>query len=165
MYTSKSKLVLSECNDLYFIAIAFIAFTLHEIKHCPVFFGTPVRHHFFGVSWCFVQTKDTRSTNLQQFNISHVPKRETADLVVSASPHPQGKWHEPRVVRACRGIKRRPVYFVNVQSFSLRTDLWREMNAISLSCKVNYLFTVFRAFLSHKNKNKWLTSGIASPKI
>ena len=32
---SKSKLVLSECNDLYFIAIAF---TLHEIKH---FWGTP----------------------------------------------------------------------------------------------------------------------------
>jgi hypothetical protein len=38
---SKSKSVLSECNDLYFIAIAFIAFTLHEIKQCPVFFGTP----------------------------------------------------------------------------------------------------------------------------
>ena len=36
-YISKSKLVLSECNDLYFIAIAF---TLHEIKQqCPVFFG------------------------------------------------------------------------------------------------------------------------------
>jgi hypothetical protein len=45
-YISKSKLVLSECNDLYFIAIAFIAFTLHEIKQSPgVFFweggGTP----------------------------------------------------------------------------------------------------------------------------
>jgi hypothetical protein len=40
-YISKSKSVLSECNDLYFIAIAFIAFTLHEIKQCPVFFGTP----------------------------------------------------------------------------------------------------------------------------
>jgi hypothetical protein len=26
-YISKSKLVLSECNDLYFVAIAFIAFT------------------------------------------------------------------------------------------------------------------------------------------
>ena len=32
-----------ECNDLYFIAIAFIAFTLHEIKQCPVFLGTPGR--------------------------------------------------------------------------------------------------------------------------
>ena len=42
-YISKSKLVLSECNDLYFIAIAFIAFTLHDIKQCPVFFGTPGR--------------------------------------------------------------------------------------------------------------------------
>ena len=40
-YISKSKFVLSECNDLYFIAIVFIAFTLHEIKQCPVFFGTP----------------------------------------------------------------------------------------------------------------------------
>jgi hypothetical protein len=30
-YISKSKLVLSECNDLYFIVIAaFIAFTLHS---------------------------------------------------------------------------------------------------------------------------------------
>jgi hypothetical protein len=38
---SQFKLVLSECNDLYFIAISFIAFTLHEIKQCPVFFGTP----------------------------------------------------------------------------------------------------------------------------
>ena len=42
-YISKSKLVLYECNDLYFIAIAFIAFTLHEIKQCPVFFWV-----FFG---------------------------------------------------------------------------------------------------------------------
>jgi hypothetical protein len=29
-YISKSKLVLSECNDLYCIAIAFTTFTLHE---------------------------------------------------------------------------------------------------------------------------------------
>ena len=29
LYKTKSKLVLSECNDLYFIAIAFIAFTLY----------------------------------------------------------------------------------------------------------------------------------------
>ena len=36
-YTSKSKLVLCECNanDLYFIII--LAFTLHEIKQCPLF--------------------------------------------------------------------------------------------------------------------------------
>ena len=40
-YISKSKLILSECNDLSFIAIAFIAFTLNQIKRCPVFFGTP----------------------------------------------------------------------------------------------------------------------------
>jgi hypothetical protein len=39
-YISQSKLVLSECNDLYFIAIAFIAFTLHEIKQCSVFLDT-----------------------------------------------------------------------------------------------------------------------------
>ena len=37
----KSKLVLSECNDLYLIAIAFIAFMKHEVKQCPVFWGTP----------------------------------------------------------------------------------------------------------------------------
>jgi hypothetical protein len=42
-YISKSKLVLSECNDIYFIAIAFIAFTLHEIKQFLFFFGTPGR--------------------------------------------------------------------------------------------------------------------------
>ena len=41
-YISKSKLVLSECTDLYFIAIAFIAFTLHEIKQYPAFGGHPV---------------------------------------------------------------------------------------------------------------------------
>ena len=35
-YISKSTLVLSECNDLYFIALAFNAFMLHEIKQCPV---------------------------------------------------------------------------------------------------------------------------------
>ena len=41
-YIWKSKLVLSECNDLYFIGIAFIALTLHEIKQHPVFFGTHI---------------------------------------------------------------------------------------------------------------------------
>jgi hypothetical protein len=41
-YVSKSKLVFSECNDLYFIAITFIAFALHEIK-VSSFFMTPGR--------------------------------------------------------------------------------------------------------------------------
>ena len=40
---SKSKLILCEWNDFYFIEIAFIGFTLHEIKQCIVFFGTPGR--------------------------------------------------------------------------------------------------------------------------
>ena len=38
---SKSKLILCEWNAFYFIKIAFIGFTLHEIKRCIVFFGTP----------------------------------------------------------------------------------------------------------------------------
>ena len=38
---SKSKLILCEWNAFYFIEIAFISFTLHEIKQCIVFFGTP----------------------------------------------------------------------------------------------------------------------------
>ena len=37
----KSKLIFCEWNALYFIEIAFIGFTLHEIKQCIVFFGTP----------------------------------------------------------------------------------------------------------------------------
>ena len=37
-YISKSKSVLSECNELDFIAIAF---TLHNIKPVSSFFGTP----------------------------------------------------------------------------------------------------------------------------
>jgi hypothetical protein len=48
-YLSKSKLVFSECNDLYFIAIAFIAFTLHEIKHCPVFLGHPAEQYVYRI--------------------------------------------------------------------------------------------------------------------
>ena len=39
----KSKLILCEWNAFYFSEIAFIDFTLHEIKQCIVFFGTPVR--------------------------------------------------------------------------------------------------------------------------
>ena len=38
---SKSKLILCEWNAFYFIEIAFTGFTLHEIKQCIVFFGTP----------------------------------------------------------------------------------------------------------------------------
>ena len=37
----KSKLILCEWNAFHFIEIAFIGFTLHEIKQCIVFFGTP----------------------------------------------------------------------------------------------------------------------------
>ena len=36
----KSKLIFCEWNAFYFIEIAFIGFTLHEIKQCIVFFGT-----------------------------------------------------------------------------------------------------------------------------
>ena len=39
----KSKLILCEWNAFYFIEIAFIGFTLDEIKQCIVFFGTPGR--------------------------------------------------------------------------------------------------------------------------
>ena len=38
----KSKLILCEWNAFYFIEIiAFIGFTLHQIKQCIVFLGTP----------------------------------------------------------------------------------------------------------------------------
>ena len=37
----KSKLILCEWNAFYFIEIAFIGFTLQELKQCIVFFGTP----------------------------------------------------------------------------------------------------------------------------
>ena len=37
----KSKLILCEWNAFYFIEIAFIGFTLDEIKQCIVFLGTP----------------------------------------------------------------------------------------------------------------------------
>ena len=37
---SKSKLILCEWNAFCFNEIAFIGFTLHEIKQCIVFFGT-----------------------------------------------------------------------------------------------------------------------------
>ena len=33
--------MLCEWNAFYFIEIAFIGFTLHEIKQCIGFFGTP----------------------------------------------------------------------------------------------------------------------------
>ena len=38
----ESKLNLCEWNAFYFIQIAFISFTLQEIKQCIVFFGHPV---------------------------------------------------------------------------------------------------------------------------
>ena len=40
-YISKSKLILCEWSAFYFSEIAFIEFTLLEIKQCIVFFGTP----------------------------------------------------------------------------------------------------------------------------
>ena len=40
-YISKSKLILCEYNAFYFSEMAFIGFTLHEIKQGIVFFVTP----------------------------------------------------------------------------------------------------------------------------
>jgi hypothetical protein len=40
-YISKSKLILCEYNAFYYSEIAFIDFTLHEIKQGIVFLGTP----------------------------------------------------------------------------------------------------------------------------
>jgi hypothetical protein len=40
-YILKSKLIICEYNGFYFSEIAFIGFTLHEIKEGIVFFGTP----------------------------------------------------------------------------------------------------------------------------
>ena len=40
-YISKFKLILCEYNAFYYSEIDFIDFTLHEIKHGIVFFGTP----------------------------------------------------------------------------------------------------------------------------
>jgi hypothetical protein len=40
-YISKSKLIICEYNGFYLSEIAFIGFTLHEIKEGIVFFGTP----------------------------------------------------------------------------------------------------------------------------
>jgi hypothetical protein len=56
-YISKSKLVLSECNDLYFIAIAF---TLHEIKQCAVFLGGHpiVKGRWVGVGGVLILTRN-----------------------------------------------------------------------------------------------------------
>ena len=44
----KSKLMLCEWNASYFIEIAFIGFTLHQIKQCIVFFGTPGTYIYSG---------------------------------------------------------------------------------------------------------------------
>ena len=40
-YILESKLIICEYNGFYFSEIAFIGFTLHEIKEGIVFFGTP----------------------------------------------------------------------------------------------------------------------------
>ena len=40
-YISKSKLIICEYNGFYFSEIAFISFTLHEIKQGIVFLGPP----------------------------------------------------------------------------------------------------------------------------
>ena len=40
-YISKSKLILCEYNAFYYSEIAFVDFTLHEIKQGIVFFETP----------------------------------------------------------------------------------------------------------------------------
>ena len=37
-------LILCELNTFYFIEIAFIGFTLHEIKQCIFFLGHPVHY-------------------------------------------------------------------------------------------------------------------------
>ena len=41
-YILKSKLIICEYNGFYFSEIAFIGFTLHEIKEGIVFLGHPV---------------------------------------------------------------------------------------------------------------------------
>jgi hypothetical protein len=48
-YISKSKLIICEYNAFYFSEIAFIGFTLHEIKQGIVFFGTPGICGIFGI--------------------------------------------------------------------------------------------------------------------
>ena len=45
-YILKSKLIICEYNGFHFSEIAFIGFTLHEIKEGIVFFGTPGRYTY-----------------------------------------------------------------------------------------------------------------------
>ena len=45
-YILKSKLIICEYNGFYFSEIAFIGFTLHEIKEGIVFWGTPGIYNF-----------------------------------------------------------------------------------------------------------------------
>ena len=54
----KSELIFCEWNAFYFIEIAFIGFTLDEIKQCIVFFGTPVYVIYFTVNdFIFIANK------------------------------------------------------------------------------------------------------------
>ena len=52
----KSKSILCEWNAFYFIEIAFIGFTLREIKQCIVFFGTPGRYILACVLLCVTKS-------------------------------------------------------------------------------------------------------------
>jgi predicted transcriptional regulator of viral defense system len=59
-YISKSKLALSEYNITYLSAIAFIVFTLHEIKQRKFFLGHPVgaqKASIHGSSWRVLYSK------------------------------------------------------------------------------------------------------------
>ena len=49
----KSKLIFCEWNAFYFIEIAFIGFTLHEIRQCIVLFGTAGKMASFEV-WILI---------------------------------------------------------------------------------------------------------------
>ena len=59
----KSKLILCEWNAFYFIEIAFIGFTLQEIKQCIVFCGTPGIYNYYFV---------TLSKNLHVYKTTNV---------------------------------------------------------------------------------------------
>ncbi len=51
-YISKSKLALPACSGVYLSSIAFIVFTLYEIKQVKFFLGHPGRSKFI-VGMCF----------------------------------------------------------------------------------------------------------------
>ena len=74
----KSKLFLCEWNAFYFIEIAFIGFTLDEIKQRIVFFGTPgttVRATVqYPRPFCIVLCQYVLYDSIKHFN--HVTSRE-----------------------------------------------------------------------------------------